>query len=342
MTKHYLHTGLGGTFDHLHRGHETIIDKAFSLSDKVSIGITTDSMGNDKKFSRSLEPYEKRLDELKNYLHKKNYISRSHIFELKNIYGTALSDRTLDCLVVTSDTLANANLINKKRLELGLKTLDIVEIQLVTGNDQKTISSTRIRKGVINRSGSPYLKLFQEKILNLPFGFRQTLRNPLSSPILGKNSEKSAKIAKDFLLDLKPVLTIAVGDIVSKTLDSVNYTPDISIIDYKSQRKDLPQDEKMLKNTKYRNDPGTINGKVVSKLNDLIEDFLNANKKVTLVIQGEEDLLALPAILLVPLKSAVVYGQVERGVIIVEVTEEMKHKIAEIVKRFTPQKKQAL
>jgi len=342
MTKRYLHAGLGGTFDHLHLGHEAIINEAFSLSEKVSIGVTTDKMISDKKFGRSLESYDNRIEELKTYLEKKNYLSRSNIFELKDIYGTALSDPTLDCLVVTSETLANAKLINEKRLEMGLKTLDIVEIQLVKGDDNKIISSTRIRKGIINRSGKTYLELFSKKILDLPIELRQTLRTPLRSPHLGKNPEETSKITKDFLLDLKPVLTIAVGDIVSKTLASVNYFPDICIIDYKSQRKDLPRDKNIQNHTKYRNDAGTINGEVVSKLSNLISDVLVLKERFTLVIEGEEDLLALPAILLAPLKSAVVYGQVEHGVIIVDVTEKMKGKIADIVRHFTPQKKQAL
>jgi len=43
-------------------------------------------------------------------------------------------------------------------------------------------------------------------------------------------------------------------------------------------------------------------------------------------VTGEEDLLALPAIVLAPLGSVVLYGQYDKGVVINEVTEELKKK----------------
>ena len=51
-------------------------------------------------------------------------------------------------------------------------------------------------------------------------------------------------------------------------------------------------------------------------------------------IQGEEDLLALPAILLAPLGSVVIYGQKDLGVVVVEVTEEKKEEVKKIINLF--------
>src|SRR3989344_795747 len=334
MTKRYLHAGLGGTFDHLHRGHEAIIDKAFEISDKVSIGVSNDTMLLNKEFDRSLETYQERLDGLKKYLHKKNYLSPSQIFELKDIYGTSVSDAKMDCLVVSKDTLSNAKLINNKRHDLGLKPIDIIEVVLIEGADGKIISSTRIRKGSIDRQGDKYLDLFSSDVIKLPTELRQKLRNPLATPILGKTLQETADLVKKSLSEKKPLLTIAVGDIVSETLTDIGVMPDISIIDFKSRRKELSHAKKITKYTKYQNDPGTINFEVVSKINNAINDALSSQKKSTIVIAGEEDLLALPAILLAPLKSVVVYGQMDMGVILVEVTEKIKEKVGKIVKQF--------
>ena len=70
------------------------------------------------------------------------------------------------------------------------------------------------------------------------------------------------------------------------------------------------------------------------KIKQTIKRVLDDRENVTIVIDGEEDLLALPAILLAPLKSMVLYGQMDLGVVLVEVTEEMKEKVAGLVKKF--------
>ena len=176
--------------------------------------------------------------------------------------------------------------------------------------------------------------MFSSDVIKLPTELRQKLRNPLATPILGKTLQETADLVKKSLSEKKPLLTIAVGDIVSETLTDIGVMPDISIIDFKSRRKELSHAKKITKYTKYQNDPGTINFEVVSKINNAINDALSSQKKSTIVIAGEEDLLALPAILLAPLKSVVVYGQMDMGVILVEVTEKIKEKVGKIVKQF--------
>jgi len=65
-----------------------------------------------------------------------------------------------------------------------------------------------------------------------------------------------------------------------------------------------------------------------------IESYFKTGKKQLLIVKGEEDLLALPTILLTPLHSVVLYGQIDMGVIMVEVTEEKKRQVEDIIKKF--------
>ncbi len=50
----------GGTFDIIHRGHLTLLSNAFSISDKVIIGLTSDELA-EKKGKLAINKYEKRL-----------------------------------------------------------------------------------------------------------------------------------------------------------------------------------------------------------------------------------------------------------------------------------------
>ena len=59
---------IGGTFDKLHKGHKTLIKKAFETAgDKgsVFIGITTDNFAKDKK---NVKPLNERIKNIKKYL----------------------------------------------------------------------------------------------------------------------------------------------------------------------------------------------------------------------------------------------------------------------------------
>jgi uncharacterized protein (UPF0218 family) len=67
---------------------------------------------------------------------------------------------------------------------------------------------------------------------------------------------------------------------------------------------------------------------------DVIRDSLNSDERVKIIVDGEEDLATLPAILYAPLGSAVVYGQPDEGSVLVDVTPEMKLKIDEFMKQM--------
>jgi pantetheine-phosphate adenylyltransferase len=135
---------VGGTFDGLHRGHKVLIDKAFEIGDWVVLGLTTDSLGGKK--TRTFDDRKKTLED---YLAGKSY----EMVELKDPYGPAIIDAELEAIVVSEETEGKAREINKIRLKRGLKPLKIVVIPQILAADGKPISSTRIRRGVIDGEG---------------------------------------------------------------------------------------------------------------------------------------------------------------------------------------------
>ncbi|MBM3212057.1 DUF359 domain-containing protein, partial [Candidatus Poribacteria bacterium] len=49
---------------------------------------------------------------------------------------------------------------------------------------------------------------------------------------------------------------------------------------------------------------------------------------------GEEDLAGVPAILLSPLGTVVLYGQPQQGIVVVEVSEEKKRQLLQLLDRY--------
>ena len=73
---------------------------------------------------------------------------------------------------------------------------------------------------------------------------------------------------------------------------------------------------------------------ITKDLIDLIRESLHGTTHVKIVVEGEEDLATLPAILYAPLGSVVVYGQPNEGSVLVDVTPERKLHIEEFMKRM--------
>jgi pantetheine-phosphate adenylyltransferase len=140
---------LGGTFDILHKGHEALLKKAFSLG-KVFIGLTSDSFAKKLK-KRKVESFRKRKRELENFI-KKKFKKRAKIFKIDDKFGPTLKE-DFDYIVVSPETYKNAVEINKERLKKKKKLIEIVEIDFVLADDGKPISAERIAKGKIDREG---------------------------------------------------------------------------------------------------------------------------------------------------------------------------------------------
>jgi len=67
---------------------------------------------------------------------------------------------------------------------------------------------------------------------------------------------------------------------------------------------------------------------------DLISESLHGTEHVKIIVEGEEDLATLPAILYAPLGSVVVYGQPNEGSVLVDVTPERKLHIEKFMKQM--------
>lgn len=312
MNFKYKKIALGGTFDLLHKGHKALILKAFEVGKFVTIGITTDEF-NKKESKKTFEDQKQRLKSLKFFLKGRKYT----VVWLNDIFGTTLNDPQLRAIVVSPETKAAAQLINKKRVKKGLKSLDIITLPLMKDQDGKVISSTRVKNGEIDPAGISYRKLLLKSAgKKLPEKVRDELKKPLGKIIPA--------------MDIKQVgfNTVSVGDITTQKLLQAGIAPKLAVVDHLVGRQLIP--EWSTPTIKIVNQPGRISKSLILA----IEKGLKSGKNQTILVKGEEDLATIPAILLAPLGTNIVYGQPQKGAVLVNVNLGIKNKLYKLLDRI--------
>ncbi|MCW3983970.1 MAG: phosphopantetheine adenylyltransferase [Candidatus Bathyarchaeota archaeon] len=151
--RQFKKVAVGGTFDKLHKGHRALLGKAFEVGEKVVIGLTSDSFVAKMGKPHKTASYDERRRELEAYLSEQGCSGCAEIVPLNDAYGLTISGQGFDALVVSQDTLKIGCVINEKRQKAGLEPLQIVVVDLVPAENHHPISTTRIRRGEIDRNG---------------------------------------------------------------------------------------------------------------------------------------------------------------------------------------------
>ncbi|HUK28030.1 MAG TPA: pantetheine-phosphate adenylyltransferase [Candidatus Acidoferrales bacterium] len=149
----YRVVAMGGTFDVLHRGHRKLLKQAFEVGQNVMIGVTTDRFARSLHKPHKFDSYAKRKSDLERLLKRWGLFSRARIVPLDDRFGPTATSSNIQALVVSRRTIETAYAINAKRKTNGLKPLIIDPIDLILAEDRRPISSTRIRRGRIDREG---------------------------------------------------------------------------------------------------------------------------------------------------------------------------------------------
>lgn len=314
----YKHIFIAGTFDGLHTGHEHVLLRAFAEGKRVTIGLTSDEFVKRYKVHRS--SFIERKKELDGWL--KQNKQKADIIEIHDPWEPAASLKNIDALIVTVDNKQRGEEINKRRGKRGLVSLYLLEVPLVPAQDLRPISSTRIRTGEIDHAGR----------LILPDNLRPELQVPLGRVLGGDKIAESLEKHKNKMM-------IAVGDVTTKTLLDAGVTPALMIIDNLVNRKPYKELKPILKTMKFhtikvKSGPGFISKSSVGHLQGVALKMA-LGRPILIEVDGEEDLLALPAIAYAPTGSIVYYGQPKKGLVEVEVTAENKKAAIALLSRFT-------
>jgi len=151
--KKFSKVAVGGTFDELHRGHKVLLLKAFEISERVLIGLCSDEFVKKLGKPHTTATYDERLKEVKIFLSNLCISERAEIIPLNNSFGPTITDKCIEALVVSEETKIIADKINQQRKTNGLDPLRIIAITMVPSEDCSPISTTRIRRGEIDREG---------------------------------------------------------------------------------------------------------------------------------------------------------------------------------------------
>jgi cytidyltransferase-like protein len=151
--KQYKKLALGGTFDMIHKGHEELFSNAFELGEEIIIGITTDEFVQELYKDHSINEYEFRKNQLLEFIRKIASKDRCIIVPLEDPYGPTILDKSIEAIIVSKESEKTANIINEIRINNGFKPLEVISIELILAEDEQPISTTRIKKGIINRNG---------------------------------------------------------------------------------------------------------------------------------------------------------------------------------------------
>lgn len=163
----------------------------------------------------------------------------------------------------------------------------------------------------------------------------EKLRRRLAKPngeLIKGTVEETTKRIRAIIEREKPTMIITVGDLVSRSLLDVGVRPHVMVIDGKVMRRHVESPDMEERSViKARNPSGVITEEAWNAVREAIR-----TGDAVVLVDGEEDLLALPAALEAPLGAMILYGQPREGVVIVRITESVKSEaraIAEEMKK---------
>lgn len=146
------------------------------------------------------------------------------------------------------------------------------------------------------------------------------LKEPLGD-LWAASIEENVERLKIFLKQKKPPFFATVGDFVTTHILEAGIHPEIAVVDHKIMRRYVDPVEFNCDHLEVSNPPGTI----TAQSQEALYSALEYDNGFRLVVDGEEDLLVLPLMALLPEGSVIVYGQPREGMVVITLTEKKKN-----------------
>ncbi len=172
-------------------------------------------------------------------------------------------------------------------------------------------------------------------MLTLPDALRDAFKDPMGPVTVDPERVIAAAAAAREDHDAPDAPLVAVGDVVTYHLREAGRTPDVALIDGRTEREAVrPEiadtfatDGMEVRRITVANPPGALTADLLNALPEALGD----PNPVLIEVDGEEDLAALPAIVAAPTGATVVYGQPGEGMVRVAVTAETRATARELL-----------
>ncbi|MGY5881173.1 MAG: DUF359 domain-containing protein [Candidatus Thorarchaeota archaeon] len=316
-------------FDRLHLGHQVMIDRLVEMPNPVAAVTDGELVGQGLELQNLIQPLDVRIERLKKYL------IESKLEDIVEVRGITKNEELLpiekDATFLMYEgpccTEIQSGALDIRKKKLGVE--DAIEfLKPVRANDGEKIASARIRIGQIDRLGYK-LRGTTEPPRLLQFEGRSGLKTPKGEVFNVKDGPPEKRVVER-IENESPNLVIAVGDVTAATVLEEGYTPQVMIVDGITKRGPYEKEFNASQEYLIYNPAAVIYPEAWSTIDTAIHE-----KESTLVIvDGEEDLLGFPAVLLAPDDSVIIYGQPDVGIVWVPVTPENKILARELLEQM--------
>lgn len=161
-----------------------------------------------------------------------------------------------------------------------------------------------------------------DAVLTLPDELRAAFKDPMGSVYTDS----------DRLRGELGTPVVAVGDVVTRHLTDAGARPDLAVVDWVTERETLPAaDRPEIEGYDIRVDVTNPAAVLTGDLLTALREGVERDGTTVIVVDGEEDLVTLPALVAAPTGASVVYGQPGEGMVHVPVDDASSERARDLL-----------
>jgi uncharacterized protein (UPF0218 family)/phosphopantetheine adenylyltransferase len=306
-----------------------MIDRLSEMPNPIACVTGGELVGSSLELEALIQPIEVRERNLREYIQEAKLDNRISVRSFTKVEDMLAIEGDATFLMYEGPccTEIESGALSIRKEKLGVN--DTVEyLKPVRAHDGEKIASVRIRLGEIDREGRRLIGT-KEPPRKLQLEGRASLKTPKGEVFAVKDGPPEKRVVSKIYKET-PKCVIAVGDVTSSTLIKEGYTPEVMIVDGITKRGPFEEEFMAERVFKIFNPAAVIYPEAWS----VIDTAIQGDKYALIVVEGEEDLMGFPAVLLAPDDSAVLYGQPDVGIVWIPINDETRKTTRDLLEQM--------